>query len=84
MHCIAAGLPVNILGARRPKIVGGRGDGPQTFMRIGVDVGIFQIGRCGRADRDSCARLPPYCRFPIVRYDISCGGRVFEFISSGE
>ena len=24
---------------------------------------------------NSCARLPPYCSFLIVKYDISCGGQ---------
>ena len=31
-------------------------------------------GTCGRIGADSCARVPPYCSFWAVGYDISCGG----------
>ena len=30
-------------------------------------------GRCGRAERHSCAGVTPYCSLWIVGYDISCG-----------
>ena len=60
-HCKRA-----FCSARRVNSVGLRCGGKHALQ-------CRDVGTCGRIGADSCARVPPYCSFWAVGYDISCG-----------
>src|ERR1700722_4853873 len=73
----AARLPYFICPPRLGQLAGAK-EKPAACPRTRPHGG----GMCGRAAPDSCARLAPYCRLSLVKYDISCGGQFLESVGS--
>ena len=81
-YSIAAQTPVNTVKPGSQTAAGCRAQGTDTAKSVDA-LRVRKAEHVDAGASDSCARLSPYCSVSIVRYDISCGGHVTEYIVSG-